>query len=286
GALPGEAAARVAPAGTSPDPHAPTSGAAAQERPSQHAGRATSTQASLDVTPPRAQRAALPAGSYRPLYTRDDGAPVGVAAFRLERRPVTRGEFRVFMAGEPRWRPDQVPPVFASPAYLAGWSPEEDDDALPATAVSWFAANAYCRWAGGRLPTTDEWEYAARADETRADASGDVAFRARALELATIRPGGVAAADLGFVDVHGVRGLHAPLHEWVLDFNAVMVSDDSRGNGARDRSLYCASGASGARDTGDYAAFLRYGFRASLEGSSAMQNLGFRCAADGPEEEQ
>lgn len=232
------------------------------------------------VGPPAPDRVLIQGGVYVPLYARDDGGAVAVGAFRLDRRAVTRGEFRVFLGAEPRWRSDQAPPVFASPAYLSGWSDSGDDDAQPATAVSWFAAKAYCRWAGGRLPTADEWEYAARADEERADASRDPAFRARALELATGGRGDVPAAQLGFVDTNGVSGLHAPVREWVLDYNSVLVSDDSRGNGARDRSLYCASGASGATDPGDYAAFLRYAFRASLEGASAMRNLGFRCAAD------
>ena len=235
-----------------------------------------------------AAMASLPAGSYRPLYGRAGGERVAVAAFRLDRTPVTRGEYLEFLTANPTWRRDVIRPVFGEPGYLATWRGALDaGDAAelrrPVTEVSWFAARAYCAWRGKRLPTVDEWEYAAAASETRRDASADPAFVRRLLALyagrAATTPGPVGR---GAPNAYGVRDLHDLVWEWTADFNSVIVADDSRstgsGVGERDHQIFCASAAIGAADPTNYAAFLRYAVRAGLTGRSTMRSLGFRCA--------
>jgi formylglycine-generating enzyme len=226
--------------------------------------------------------AVVPGGSYTPLYS-PGSAAVTVESFRLGTHPVTRREFAGFVAASPQWRRSEVRPVFAEQRYLADWRSDLDPGGrpdAPVTNVSWFAARAYCSWVGKRLPRVDEWEFAARADETRADAMSDQAHKARILQLYTQRPSPLPPVRSTFRNLHGIHDLHGLAWEWVLDFNTVTAADDSRGGDRQDSQLYCAAGSDGATDREDYAAFLRYAFRSSLKGRTTSAILGFRCAAD------
>jgi formylglycine-generating enzyme required for sulfatase activity len=221
----------------------------------------------------------IPAGSYRPLFA-TTGARTRVAAFSIDREPVTRGEFLRFVRANPAWRKSAIKPVFAERSYLADWRGDLDagDESTlqePVRQVSWFAARAYCAANGKRLPTTDEWEYVASADEKRRDATSDPTFIQRLIAIYTSHRG-------AFRNVYGVDALHGDAWELTDDFNSVVIPDDSRGTGsgvdARDHDLYCAGAALGARDPSNYPAFLRSATRAGLSGRSAASHVGFRCA--------
>jgi formylglycine-generating enzyme required for sulfatase activity len=151
------------------------------------------------------------------------------------------------------------------------------------TWVSWFAAAAFCRDAGGRLPTTLEWEYVAAASQREANATADPAFVDRILGWYA-RPSR-GDADLGPVgrgpaNVFGLRDLHGLVWEWTSDFNASFISADNRADGDRSRNFFCGNGVTGAARRDDYAAFMRYAMRGSLGPQFALGNLGFRCAYD------
>jgi len=221
-------------------------------------------------------------GSYQPLYSDARDSVTVVTPFLIDTRGVTRAEYRAFLAEHPRWQRGRVPGVFADDGYLAGWpaQPGAGEDTLLATEVSWFAARAYCRARDARLPTTAEWEFLARADEHDPDAASDAAFLRRALDLALAPRAGQPATGSGFVNAWGVRGMHGVMNEWVLDFNTAFAGADSRKTTSGDRSLTCAAGATATGDSRDYAAFMRYAFRAAAEARSTSRTLGFRCARD------
>jgi formylglycine-generating enzyme required for sulfatase activity len=220
-------------------------------------------------------------GSFRPLYAQPGERTVSVAPFLLDARPVTRADFEAFLRLQPRWQRGRAPRLFVDEHYLRDWAGPADagtsrDRALPVTDVSWFAARSYCEARGARLPTVAEWEYAARADERERDAAARPSFRQRALELASGRR--IQAVGSGFTNVWGASDLHGNALEWVYDFASVFAGTDSRQTSRLDRGLTCASGVTHTGDPGDYAAYLRYALRGTLQARSTTGTLGFRCA--------
>jgi formylglycine-generating enzyme required for sulfatase activity len=72
------------------------------------------------------------------------------------------GQTEVTVAAYKRFASQTGKALPSEPAFNSGWA----QDNLPIVNVSWDDAQAYCHWAGGRLPTEAEWEYAARGGST------------------------------------------------------------------------------------------------------------------------
>jgi len=231
----------------------------------------------------------VPGGEFRSaLKYEDSDGRVVVAPFELMRRPVTNAEFLGFVSAHPEWRRDRVAKVFAEASYLRDWSSADQPGTQarpgqPVVNVSWFAADAYCRAQGARLPTWSEWEYVAAADETRTDARADPAWRENILGWYA-KPSNAPLAMVGTspANVYGVQDMHGLVWEWVEDYSSLLVSGDSREQKSADVLKFCGAGAISMDDRDNYAVLMRVAMLSSLEASNSTSNLGFRCAKSLP----
>jgi formylglycine-generating enzyme required for sulfatase activity len=235
------------------------------------------------------------AGEYRPLYLSEDSPMVKVNRFWLDITPVTNNEFFTFVKQDTKWRKSKIASLFAEQRYLAHWQtiskveaeaqsiegPSISQMTSPVNHVSWFASQAYCQAQGKRLPTVAEWERAGSASETQANGGNEDGYNQKILQWYS-KPTNTLLAQVAQQEPNfwGVHDMHGLIWEWTEDFNSNLSTGESRGDSSLDQNLFCGSGAAGAADPSDYAAFMRFAFRGSLKAAFTQTNLGFRCASD------
>jgi formylglycine-generating enzyme required for sulfatase activity len=142
----------------------------------------------------------VPAGEY--AIGRDPWSPgiVEVDAFELSRTPVTNAQYASFVADA-----DAAPPPH--------WPARGDH---PVVLVDWSDAAAFCKWAGGRLPTETEWEKAARGTDGRTYPWGDEEDASRAAIGAGLKRGSTSpvGSHPDGASPYGLQDMAGNVWEW------------------------------------------------------------------------
>lgn len=194
---------------------------------------------------------------------------MNVAAFLIDRCPVTNAQYKKFMDAtghRPPWN----------------WNGRNVPDGKaghPVTRLRWQDAAAYAKWAGLRLPTEAEWEKAARGTDGRLypwgsewlDGATRIGDPASPQTRALTTPVGAFPAG---ASPYGVLDLCGNVAEWT-------GTPSSPPNPKRKWAWYVVKGAGAAHTQ-------RYNFRCAARNFSAHTSraqdwIGFRCAKDAPE---
>lgn len=207
---------------------------------------------------------------------------VSVSAFAIDVYEVTNVQYAECVAAD-----GCLPPIATASQAREDYYENPEYANFPMINVKWEQAQAYCNWAGKRLPTEAEWELAARGTTPKAYAWGDEApdcSKANIYNDATmsacvgdsVAVGGYpeGASEFGVMDMTG------NVWEWVADsyiadFYSVSPAENPLAEEANQ--VYTVRG-------GGWAAnwlTARLTSRAYDLSFYSGVDLGFRCAIDG-----
>jgi formylglycine-generating enzyme required for sulfatase activity len=187
-------------------------------------------------------------------------------AYCIHRQEVTQQSFSEFLS-------ETGYPASGWPHSFTGAESE-----LPATGVIWKDAQAYCQWAGLRLPSEAEWEKAARGSDGRRYPWGNDwdSQKANTLESGSTGPKPVGSFPAG-ASPYGILDMCGNVAEWVSDYfdpAYYSASPDHNPTGPSQVLDHGLRGGSFASASDQSTTF----FRDSSHSAQPNSRVGFRCA--------
>ncbi|MEM7113343.1 MAG: SUMF1/EgtB/PvdO family nonheme iron enzyme [Chloroflexota bacterium] len=196
----------------------------------------------------------IPAGTY--IVGQGGGGGQFVASqqvtletYWLDRFEVTNAEFAAYAADAGA----NPPARWANGAFASGEAEH------PVQGVTWDMAQAYCEWAGKRLPTEAEWEVAARGANGFLYPWGNETAVVQLASNGTYAKGGIPANRSPF----GIYDMAGNVWEWVDEPYASIPADDRLLRG-------------GAYD---FQKDMTYRLQGKPDVATMVATAGFRCAA-------
>jgi formylglycine-generating enzyme required for sulfatase activity len=197
---------------------------------------------------------------------------VSLRRFAVDLTPVTNGQFAQFLQAtgyRPR-RPEN---------FLKHWrqgAPPPELAEHPVVYVSPEDARAFARWAGKRLPTEEEWQYAAQGNDRRRYPWGN-----------EFKPGLCNAGETGATTaVRAFPGGRSPFGCYDMCGNVWEWTESERTDGRtrfciiRGGAYYRAKGSAWYMDGGPQSCEFAAKFLLAWPGLDRCATIGFRCAAD------
>jgi formylglycine-generating enzyme required for sulfatase activity len=197
---------------------------------------------------------------------------VTVDPFFMDKHEVTCAEYQRFV-NEKGYPP---PKDWKNGKYPA------DSAELPVTGVSWTDAMAFSQWAKKRLPTEEEWEFAARGYDGRLYPWGNV-WNPQAANAGAEKKGGLAKVE-SFPEGEspfGIQDMAGNAWEWtdsqLKAYPGSKIKEDNLSDGER-RNFKVIRGGSYQSNPNQATATYRMGWMA--QGAPSYAQSGFRCAKD------
>jgi formylglycine-generating enzyme required for sulfatase activity len=214
--------------------------------------------------------------------------------FWIGKSEVTVGAWRRY------WNPQRGPRLPDEDQFNRALNAASGNDSFPALAMTWKEAKDFCQWAGMRLPTEAEWEYAARAgdNQSRYGNLNDIAWYAdnsgrRSIDAMEIlredktnfakrlfqNGNGPKPVGTKLANAKGLFDMLGNAWEWTSDwFGADYYAQSDRENpaGPIGGSFKVIRGGSWST----YASGIRVSARDRQDTEIRLSDIGFRCAGE------